>query len=647
MSERVYTDLHICCGIGGTALGTAKARAIVGGAAARFQAIGGIDVDPQACRDYTRLTGAPALCVDLHELQPAELRAFTGPRRPDFVASSTPCVGLSRLLSAKRAAEPHYQRLNELFTRSLFLCMETWDEPPPLLFWENVPGIMSRGRAMVERAIAMLIGYGYAVEVGTHDCGEIGNLAQHRPRWFAVARHRARMPHVVYQPAKKRVRACGEVIGPMPMPGDTDAGGPMHALPRLSWKNWKRLAAIPAGGDWRDLNGTVPTGKERREVHRRHAVLDFAEPTPAVTGPGGHAADSVADPRPFSNIMVVGRYDDPARTVVGANRPSSGALSVADARFSNAMQVVAFDGPTPTVIGQQDIQTGALSVADPRWGGGRLRVDGFDDSVPTVTGNSRADGAGAANVADPRTANWFHGAYGVTAFDEPSRAVTSGAGPSSGPSAVADARAAWWQHVAGVTAWDASAPTVTAGAKIHAGAFQVADPRAFLCSPRAGAYRVLRWDQAAGTVTGALEIDNGPAAVADQRMPAFRWASAEEIAAAEANPDRPPPFVPIIIAPDGTWHRPLTTLELAALQSLPLVDGVGAPVVLDGTSHTRWRKAIGNMVPPDSAEAVGNQILVALLRSDLGLFALSAEPVWVAPGSDERARLEPVAARLC
>ena len=676
MSERVYTDLHICCGIGGTALGTAKARAAVGGESARFVALGGIDIDPQACRDYTRLTGAPALCVDLHELQPAELRRFAGERRPDFVASSTPCVGLSRLLSAKRALEEKYQRLNELFTRSLFLCVSTWDEPPPLMFWENVPGIMSRGAEMVARAIAMLQAHGYAVDVGTHDCGEIGNLAQRRPRWFMVARHRSRLPHVVYQPAKKGVRACGEVVGPMPMPGDVDAGGPMHALPKLSWKNWKRLAAIPAGGDWRDLNGTVPAGKARREVHRRHAVLDFAEPTPAVTGPGGHAVESVADPRPFQNRMPLVPWEEATGSVIGALQIGSGALSVADARFKgsmgvldfeaaadaitgeaypstgkfavadprvrfgNALQVVGFNDPTPTVIGQTDIQTGALSVADPRWGGGRLRVDGFDHSVPTVTGNSRADGAGAANVADPRPANWFHGAYGVTSFDEPSRTVTSGASPSAGSPVVADPRG-WWQHVAGVTPWDATAPTVTAGAKIHAGAFQVADPRSFLCSPRAGAYRVLRWDQAAGTVTGALGIDNGPAAVADPRLPAFRWASAEEIAEAEASPDRAPSFVPIIIAPDGTWHRPLTTLELAALQSLPLHDVDGAPIVLDGTSHTRWRKAIGNMVPPDSAEKVGDQVLLALLRSDLGVFALSCEPVWVTPYRDDRVRVEP------
>ena len=682
MADRVYTELHFFCGIGGSAIGSQKARATVQEHGARFHTIGGIDFDAAACRDFERLTGAPALCADVHKLEPGELLRFAGSRRPDAVMSSPPCKGFSRLLSSKRAQEPKYVEMNTLLTRALFLLCSTWDEPPPLMFFENVPGIMSRGKEIVDQAIKMLVAHGYAVDVGNHDCGEIGNLAQRRPRWFMVARHRSRLPHVVYQPEKRRVRACGEVIGPMPMPGDVDAGGAMHSVPRLSWDNWKRLAAIPAGGDWRDLAGTVPAGKKRREVHRRHSVLAYDEPAPAVTGPGGHAAEAIADPRfghvervtpwesavgtitrspapssgaaaiadpRFHHSLRVTSMDEPTGTITGAMSPSSGAVVVADPRFKGSLGVTAFDEPAATVTGEAYPSTGRFAVADPRWGGGRLRVDGFDRAVPTVTGNSRADGAGAANVADPRAPNWFHGAYGVTAFDEPARTVTSGASPSAGAPVIADPRpSATWQHVAGVTAWDQPGPTVTSQAKIHTGAFQVADPRQFARPPRGGAYKVLRWDQAAGTVTGALSIDNGPAAVADPRG-MFVAGTAEDIAAAEAKPGAAPTFVPVIIAADGTWHRPLTTYELLALQGFPLVDAEGRPIVLDGTSHTRWRMAIGNAVPPPAAEAVGEQLLLALLRSDLGLFALSAAPVWVTPYRDDRVRVdrELVASRLC
>ena len=581
MADRVYTELHFFCGIGGSAIGSQKARATVQEHGARFRTIGGIDFDAAACRDFERLTGAPALCADVHKLEPGELLRFAGPRRPDAVMSSPPCKGFSRLLSSKRAQEPKYVEMNTLLTRALFLLCSTWDEPPPLMFFENVPGIMSRGREIVDQAIKMLVAHGYAVDVGNHDCGEIGNLAQRRPRWFMVARHRSRLPHVVYQPEKRRVRACGEVIAPMPMPGDVDAGGAMHSIPRLSWDNWKRLAAIPAGGDWRDLAGTVPAGKKRREVHRRHSVLAYDEPAPAVTGPGGHAAEAVADPR-FGHVERVKPWESAIGTITRSPAPSSGAAAIADPRFHHSLRVTSMDEPTGTITGAMSPSSGAVVVADPRVRfSNAMQVVDFDGPAPTIIGQKDIQTV-ALSVADAR----FKGS--------------------------------------------------------------LADPRQFARPPRSGAYKVLRWDQAAGTVTGALSIDNGPAAVADPRG-LFVAGTADDIAAAEAKPGAAPPFVPLTIAADGTWHRPLTTYELLALQGFPLVDADGRPIVLDGTSHTRWRMAIGNAVPPPAAEAVGEQLLLALLRSDLGLFTLSAAPVWVTPHRDDRVRVdrELVASRLC
>ncbi|MFX8262592.1 hypothetical protein ABTL46_22305, partial [Acinetobacter baumannii] len=61
-------------------------------------------------------------------------------------------------------------------------------------------------------------------------------------------------------------------------------------------------------------------------------------------------------------------------------------------------------------------------------------------------------------------------------------------------------------------------------------------------------------------------------------------------------------LVAVIRAMDGTWHRPFTTLELAALQSL--VDFDQPALELAGTSDSLWREHIGNMVPPDAAEAM-------------------------------------------
>jgi hypothetical protein len=87
----------------------------------------------------------------------------------------------------------------------------------------------------------------------------------------------------------------------------------------------------------------------------------------------------------------------------------------------------------------------------------------------------------------------------------------------------------------------------------------------------------------------------------------------------------------VIVAEDGTWHRPLTTLELAALQGFPVRLPDGSPLVLAGRSHGRWRERIGNAVPPPAAQAIAEAMLLTLIasRAHGWLMAVMATSVWV------------------
>lgn len=533
-----FTIGHLFGGLGGGAYGAQKARVALGDHEATFRTLGSVDVDPAGCRDFEYLCDAPATVADLHSMTPAQLRAAWGDWAPDMVLLSPPCKGFSALLSKKSAKAPKYQALNELVLKGIFLVCSTWDEPPPIIFLENVPRITSRGRDLLAKARQLLTAHGYVVTGDDyHDCGELGGLAQRRRRFFLVARCARRIPNLLYQPPTLRVRACGEVLAPLPTPGDEGAGGPLHRLPRISWLTWVRLALIPAGGDWRDLPGVVPEGSTRREVHRRHHVADWDEPSATVAGSGSNGVNHVADPR-------IGL----AQTAVGA---------------------ASFKG-RPGLFG----------------------VNPWEDPVPTVTGGASVTGSNAvAAVADPRVEiapKKGHRDYlGVKAWTEPSGVVTGGAAPTRG-------------------------------------AFSVADPR-LRCRPRAGAYGVLGWQEAAATISGALAIDNGSAAVADPRLP-----PGAPIGGIPANPKRAPDFTPVILAADGTWHRPLTTLELAVLQGFPaFIDG--KPLVLDGRSSSAWRERIGNAIPPPSAQAIASETLLTLLAAKLGRFVLSSNEVWVEP----------------
>jgi len=87
--------------------------------------------------------------------------------------------------------------------------------------------------------------------------------------------------------------------------------------------------------------------------------------------------------------------------------------------------------------------------------------------------------------------------------------------------------------------------------------------------------------------------------------------------------------VPVILSPkDGTWHRPLTDLELAALQGLPATLD-GAPLQLAGKSRAKHRERIGNAVPVGAAKAIAESLLTALLAAATGQWVLGSTGIWV------------------
>ena len=162
--------------------------------------------------------------------------------------------------------------------------------------------------------------------------------------------------------------------------------------------------------------------------------------------------------------------------------------------------------------------------------------------------------------------------------------------------------------------------TVTGSQQVASGAQAIADPRQ-PCTKRdgqpwagGGQYGVVTWDDTAGAVTGSAGPDSGRWNVADPRA------------------GLPPPdarTVCRIRALDGTWHRPFTTLELAALQSLVDPEEM---LELDGLSDAAWRERIGNAVPPGAAQAIAETMGRTLLMAWSGSgFMLSNLPIWVQP----------------
>lgn len=548
---------HLFCGLGGGAKGFNAARPIIGTQRARFRCVGGIDNDPAAIRDFTRAAGVAGTVLDMfdrsqysdfhsaepaadwREATPADIHAAFHNERPHIVFLSAPCKGFSGLLSEGKSKTDKYQALNRLTLRGIWLLLEAYKhDPVEMLLFENVPRIATRGRHLLDQIGDLLRAYGYAVAETTHDCGELAGLAQSRKRFLLVARHLEKVPPFLYEPAKKQLRAVGDVLGRMLLPGDMRAG-PMHRVPSLQWKTWVRLAFVEAGSDWRSLN--------------KLAIED------------GHLRDYMIEPA-----------------------MQAGPFAPADPRFEQSSKwtdgqaygVRRWGDTSGTIGGQQNPGQGAYCIADPRHTGpakhsNEFRIVPWERSSLAITS---AHGTGQG-VADPRQSGEAFAKYAVTAYEE-------------------------------------AAGTVISGSTTGQGAFAVADPRSGMQRGKgdnyltAGHYGVTSWTGPAGAVSAAAGHDNGRWSVADPRIPA----AADKVLCR-------------IQALDGTWHRPFTTLELAALQSL--VDPE-EQLELDGLSDQAWRERIGNAVPPAAATAIAEEMGRTLMLAWSGeTFALSSAPIWV------------------
>jgi site-specific DNA-cytosine methylase len=538
--------------------------------------------------DFELLTGSPAQAVDLGELEPEQL-AERCSRRPDVVILSPPCKGFSGCLPEPASKTTKYRDLNNLALRTIDLVLEAWTVPPAFILLENVPRMRTRGAELLDKIKVLLRAKGYETDLRTHDCGELGGLAQSRERVLLVARHPGLAPTPLLKPDPKPLRPMSSVLWSLPVPTpDSHDGGSMHLLPRLSALNWVRIAAIRAGNDWRDIPkaircGGSPTGRQ-------------------------------------SGLYGVGAPDRPGHAVVGAARAGSHSWAcVADPRLPD----------------------------DDRRHAGKYGVQDDDQPSHTVISEART-GKGWSEVADPRLtprAARQNGGFGVNAPGSPSHSVVA----------------------------EGSVRNTWAG---------VADPR-LDCHPRRGTMGIASAEQPSKTVIGSADVHNSTSAVADPRVkeqrrgnfgvedPSFTgrcvrahcgfgpthqlWASEDFSASRDAWTSgtfslvgpaldlgkKGRPCHVIIAAPDGTVHRPLTTLELAVLQGLPAwhtprdptelelgADG-GQWLTLTGGATAAWRERIGNAVPPPTAQAIAGRVLEILDAGASETFQLSAAGIWV------------------
>lgn len=596
MDSKVYSHFQLFCGLGGLAAGFDDARESAYGLEGSFECIGAVDVCADAVLRFNRYCRSPVARegdlfsraqyraywdrepgADWHEMTPVDLRNIAGGRSPDVVGTSPPCRGYSGLVSQKKSRSEKYKALNELAFRGVWLALEAWeDDPPALWVLENVPGITSRGSHWIEEIRALMRPYGYSVTGESRCLGELGGLAQRRKRYTLVARHTEKLPALLYQPRSRSLLSVGEVLGQFPSPGDPSAGR-LHAPRKTTWRTAARLSLIKPGHDWRYL--------------KRHEVLAGVLRDYAMLPTYG-----------FKGVLGVRQWDQPAGAVTGRSDVTTGAFAVGDPtptwrgqyrqlgvqrwdQTGSCVTTQGSPGQGPVSVGHPlTVEGDASEIADLRAGewGGKYRVTKRCESSGAVLAASDT-GSGAFAIEDLCPGGErYNNAFRVVRVREPSQAVSTGNGPSSGGQAIGDLMDPWM---------------VRRGRDWATG----------------GQFGVVPWESSSGTVTARPSCDKGRFATGDVRIPEARTVDSW-----------------LIISPWNTWNRPFTDLELAALQSLVRPEDVEVfTAVMDGAFSTMARKHIGNAVPKAAAQEIAGVFLKCLLAAEAGeTFTLDSQPAW-------------------
>lgn len=432
----------------------------------------------------------------------------------------------------------------------------------------------------------------------------------------------ARVPSGRCAVVDPRVRQGGETTPRNGCYGVEDPTAPTHAI-----RGEHRVWSAPAS--YADPRmGASEGGVEKKPKRHRKPAKGQADLFPA----GAELAPAVNADEPLTPGVDL-RVDDH-----GGDRQNGG------------FGVNAWDAPAHTVVGHTDVSNTWASAATP------LRDDG-----PRRRGWAAGRLADHGAAVDPRLRNrkgelfeQWAGSYGVCDPGEPSPTVLAHTRHDNAAGNYADTRInyraeddeARGRHSGrgcyGVLDPAAPAPTVRGHMEVRQAPGAIAapllavDPRVEWDPAEHGGrphnYGVQSWNAPASTIRGKQTTQNSRASVAHPAypVPTHRLvydAAGELVLLGPPIEDWDAICYLVIQSPDGSWHRPMTDLELAVLQSLP-AEHNGAMLALRGPSGKR-REHIGNMLPKQAARAMARSCRATLDQPDAGFTLVGSGKIWV------------------
>ncbi|MCK4224228.1 MAG: DNA cytosine methyltransferase [candidate division Zixibacteria bacterium] len=241
------TAIDLFCGAGGLTLGLKRAG---------FKVTAGVELYPEIAKTYKANHPTTKLLIkDIREVTGKELFELTGLKEIDLLVGCPPCQGFSKLTDKYHRKDPR----NDLVLQIARVIQEMM---PKMVMMENVSGLATRGKPILDEFVRRLESLGYLVNVETLQLAGYG-VPQSRRRVVLLAGKGFHIPmpkltHCRSGDPKKNLKPwlrVADVIKDMEEPVTlseaVEQGGPKkfnwHVVRDLTEMSIRRFQAIKPG----------------------------------------------------------------------------------------------------------------------------------------------------------------------------------------------------------------------------------------------------------------------------------------------------------------------------------------------------------------------------------------------------------------